>query len=261
MLGVVGLVLAGLVVAAARSARSGPPNPVAATPTPSSSTTQAPLLHIDYSFRDTRSDGTPVRWNACAPIEYAVNLRNSPPGGLDDVQQAIARVSAATGLAFRSDGTTLTDPGDQIARGGLVYSADRMYAPVLISWVGHRRFSALEGDRETHALAFADPIEGFGQDAGYFVSGVVVVDESTVVSTGFRGRFSEGPILLHELGHIMGLAHVPSGDELMWSPHIPGYDKHPDPFLTDYGPGDLQGLKEVGRGDATCPSSSPSPSS
>ena len=46
----------------------------------------------------------PVRWNPCEPIHYVVNLGAAPDGSLQDVQDAVLRISSATGIAFASTG-------------------------------------------------------------------------------------------------------------------------------------------------------------
>ena len=50
--------------------------------------------------------GTPTRWNPCDPIHYVVNATLAPPGSIEDVHEAVRRVSAATGIAFDYEGTT-----------------------------------------------------------------------------------------------------------------------------------------------------------
>jgi hypothetical protein len=76
---------------------------------------------------------------------------------------------------------------------------------------------------------------------------VVVIDAGQRIPTGFGSRFSLGPVLMHELGHVMGLGHVGAADELMWSPRVPGHSRTPDLSQTDWGPGDLAGLRALGR--------------
>jgi hypothetical protein len=44
-------------------------------------------------------------------------------------------------------------------------------------------------------------------------------------------------VLLHELGHVMGLGHVPAIGELMQAA---------GGGVTDLGPGDLEGLRRLG---------------
>ena len=46
-------------------------------------------------------------------------------------------------------------------------------------------------------------------------------------------------VLLHELGHVLGLDHVESPGELMYSDNI---------GRTTFGPGDLEGLRALGQG-------------
>ena len=59
----------------------------------------------EYRFLATVG-GKPVRWNPCEPIHYVVNIREAPPGSLQDVQEAISRVSVDTGVTFVFDGST-----------------------------------------------------------------------------------------------------------------------------------------------------------
>jgi hypothetical protein len=53
------------------------------------------------------------------------------------------------------------------------------------------------------------------------------------------GESEERAILLHELGHVLGLAHVEDPNELMYDDNI---------GLRDFGPGDLKGLAKLGHG-------------
>ena len=67
-----------------------------------------PVLHAwesgrkshEFSFMATLG-GEPVRWNPCEPIHYVVNLGAAPAGSLQDVQDAVLRISSATGHRVR----------------------------------------------------------------------------------------------------------------------------------------------------------------
>src|SRR5262245_11810597 len=59
----------------------------------------------DYRFLGVIG-GHPVRWNPCEPIHYVIDPGLAPNGSLDDVYQAIAKISAATGIRFVYDGPT-----------------------------------------------------------------------------------------------------------------------------------------------------------
>ena len=49
----------------------------------------------------------------------------------------------------------------------------------------------------------------------------------------------------------VGLAHVASGHEIMWSPNVPGATLRPDRNQTNYGSGDREGLAWLGS-DSGC---------
>ena len=95
------------------------------------------------------------------------------------------------------------------------------------------------------SAAVALPIEG---PDSFYVSGFVAVHDVDAVSPGFAFGPAFGPILQHELGHVVGLAHVLSPSEIM----------NPEGSLvvTDWGSGDLEGLRLLGR-EAGCPPAVP----
>lgn len=201
-----------------------------------------------HAFLGRSPDG-PYRWNPCQPIHYEVNLGNAPAGGIDDVREAIARVSEATGIEFVEDGTTARTVDMQLGRAFQSrIPGEPRYLPLLIEWVPHEHFDFVADTKK--AAAFGIPYRGFGDLAREYVSGVIAMDAGERLPSGFGMRYSEGMILLHEFGHVMGLAHVASPEELMWSPEISEVS-HPDLALSDWGPGDLEGLQALGR-EAGC---------
>ena len=216
--------------------------PTNGTPAPS-----PPKQGAETRFFVTDGRGFPTRWNPCQPIHWVVNLDSAPPGALPSVLGAIARVSKATGIDFVFDGQTHTSPTIQVT--SQMRTPWGTWRPLLIAW-GPRDL-ILRFTDPNHMLAVGVPRPGFGPTAHEYVSGVVIVNASQPIADGFGTRWSLGPVLMHELGHVMGLAHVPSGHEIMWSPMVEGAALHPDPRQTTYGPGDLAGLHAVGR-DAGC---------
>lgn len=202
----------------------------------------------EFAFLGRSPEG-PYRWNPCQPITYEVNLTNAPPGALADVREAVRRVSEATGIRFIELGTTTRSVDMQIGRAfqSRAPGEPRFY-PVLIDWVPHEHFDFVV---DTHrAAAFAIPYRGFGALARTYVSGVVAMDAGEDLPPGFGERYSRGVVLMHELGHVMGLDHVGSPHELMWAPDVSS-SQVPDLAQTDWGPGDLEGLRRLGR-DAGC---------
>jgi hypothetical protein len=190
----------------------------------------------DYRFLVTFADGTPERWNPCEPIRYVVNPDSAPPGSIEDVHEAVERTSHATGISFVYDGLTDEVPraereGYQPARYG-----DR-WAPVLIAWVNPSRTDIAFTSQGHEAAAVASPIEPRGDRI--FVSGWIAMSEQDLNPPGFGRPGDQGPVLLHELGHVMGLNHVQAPDEVM---------EPSGGYVTDFGRGDLEGLHQLGAG-------------
>lgn len=205
--------------------------------------------HGAHAFLDRATDGSPYRWNPCQPIHFVVNPDHEPSGAQADIHEAIARLSAATGIRFVDDGTSVYTADQQM---GSVFQSgiagQPRYLPILITFVTSQDFHFIVDTK--HAIAFGMPWRGDGALAHEFVSGVVVIDVGQPIPSGFQARFSMGPLLMHELGHVMGLAHVGAGDEIMWSPTVRAHDP-PDQLQTSWGPGDLEGFRLLGR-DAGC---------
>lgn len=193
-----------------------------------------------HGFLDRRMDGSPLRWNPCETIRYVVNASVAPPGSVEDVHEAVRRVSAATGIAFEYDGLTDEVP----SRRRPIYQQEAYgdrWAPVLIAWVDPGD-TDISFDRDGHeAAAVASPARSpFGEDV--IVSGFIAMNRQDANPPGYAWPGAQGPVLLHELGHVMGLAHVTHVGEIM-EPSGGG--------MTDYGPGDREGLRRLGR-DAGC---------
>jgi predicted Zn-dependent protease len=77
-----------------------------------------------------------------------------------------------------------------------------------------------------------------------YVTGAVQLDAVQIASILQRpdGNHVVRAIVLHELGHLVGLGHVTAASELMYPQSQLG--------VTDFGAGDLTGLAALGRG--TC---------
>jgi hypothetical protein len=205
----------------------------------------------EHAFIGVSADG-PYRWNPCQPVHYEVNLVHAPTGAMDDVREAIARVSDATGIEFVEDGSTQRTVDMQMGRAFQSrIPGEPRFLPLLIEWVPQEHFDFVA---DTHkAAAFGLPYRGFGDLARTYVSGAVAMDAGERLPAGFGQRYSRGVILMHELAHVMGLAHVASPHEIMWSPETSEVS-HPDLWQTEWGPGDLEGLREIGREAGCLPS-------
>jgi hypothetical protein len=201
----------------------------------------APLLAgqpergTDFAFLSRSPAGTPVRWNPCEPIHYVVNASLAPPGSLEDVHEAVRRISDATGIAFAYDGLSDEDPS--ALRDPFVPELyGSRWAPVLIGWVDPDDSTIPFEDGHGTASAVASPLYPNGM-SDLYVSGWVAMNREDPNPPGFGAPGDQGPVLLHELGHVMGLGHVPAFGEIM---HSAGGG------VTDLGPGDREGLERLG---------------
>jgi hypothetical protein len=195
-------------------------------------TNATPEHAASYAFMATGTDGTPVRWNPCAPVHWLFNPAHAPSGGLLAVQAAVQRISSATGLSFVYDGTTTAVPTGGWLDGQVVTSP----LPLLVGWSTPTESTLLAGQPST--LVGMDRSMWFRDASGatYITSGVVALN--SLIPAGTSGPSSWYTYALHELGHAVGLGHTSDSTQIM-SPVIPA-------AAGDYGSGDLSGLRRVG---------------
>jgi hypothetical protein len=182
--------------------------------------------------------GRPVTYNPCKPIDIVVNDALAPQHADRLVDEAIDRVQRATGLRLRVIGSTDEQPAEHRPNRQRDRYGDR-WAPVLLAWTTPEQDARLEGD--TAGIAGSVPQStGMSGDPRY-VTGIVVLD-----APQFRGLLPQvagweraRAIVMHELGHLVGLAHVDDPLELMGEQNM---------IPLDFGPGDLQGLATLGSG-------------
>ncbi len=111
--------------------------------------------------------------------------------------------------------------------------------PVLIGWATPDEVPGLGGD--VAGLGGSAAVQRTPNHLSY-VTGMVVLDRDVFadLSTEAGGFDEERAIVMHELGHVVGLGHVDDPGELMYD-HNKG--------RTSFGPGDLEGLAELGAVD------------
>jgi Matrixin len=197
-----------------------------------------PYAFLEATYVDGRF--APVRWNPCQPIDYQVNLEAAPLGMSDAIAGAIRQASDATGIAFRSRGSTSRDARGVVAGGYFANPLRSIYRPVVIDVVTHREFRSW--GQPARVVAFAHPQPGNGDLNHQYVAGYVVVDGQARYAP--TGRWSMELVVLHELGHLLGLAHVTSPSELMFSAEVARHTI-PEQLFT-WGSGDLEGLERLG---------------
>ncbi|HEU5150466.1 MAG TPA: hypothetical protein VFU19_08215 [Iamia sp.] len=199
-----------------------------------------PATDGPYEFFYTEPDGDPVAWDPCGPIRYVVNSRLAPEGAMAILDEAIARIEEATGLVFIDEGSTdeMAPVGDEVRPDSQPERYGEGWAPVLISWTDAMADPELDG-----AAGLASPtwreadsgeqvyITGYVEMAGDYAAGLIAQG----------GRDDVLGIMMHELGHLVGLGHVEPSDEVMTD------DPNSTPSV--WGDGDRVGLALVGRGE------------
>ena len=177
-----------------------------------------------------------ARWDPCGVIGWRINTRQSTSGALRDARIAFHRLSQATGFTFRYRGTTTRIP--QMDSNSWFPS----HTQIVVAWARKGQSSLFEYSPRADAVGVPYYYMGYhngdGSDAYRIATGSVVIDSQLRVKGGYGRGVSRGDILLHELGHVMGLGHVDAGSEMMNAVMTRG--------AAVYGKGDLAGLEARG---------------
>ena len=214
-------------------------------PTPRRADSQVPLGvpppagadSVSYVFTGTQPDsGAPVAYDPCRPVPYVVNTRTMPADGELLVHEAVAAVQQATGLQFRHEGSSDEVPTE----GRSALQPDRYgdrWPPVLVAWSDDAEVPALAGD-----------VAGIGGSLGVrtgagptvYVTGMVALDGPQLRQLqAHAGRDQARAVVMHELAHVVGLAHVDDPGQLM----------NDQGSVSSFGAGDLAGLARLGAGE------------
>jgi hypothetical protein len=240
---VIGALLVAALLAQPSSLAAAPPTEVAST---KASTVAAPdsvgrpaLTIFDiFTFQAVTKSGAPGRWDPCVPITWRLYKPGAPKGVVAQLKKSFNKVSAITGLVFEYRGYA---PRSAV-RGGT--------AGITIGFMPRSSMLAVEGVPDASGSA---AVSGFEM-----ADGRIVYTSATV--TLLRSRFSPRakvsvwePLILHELGHVIGLDHVDDPAQVMYP-----YEQK----FRSYQYGDEAGLKLLGRAAGCNPATlSPAPGS
>lgn len=182
-----------------------------------------------YALLNELPSGDPVTYDPCRPIHYVVNPEAGPKDYRSFIEPAIREIEAASGLRFLDDG--LSDDAWGSRSSGL------SRRPVLITFNRPAEVAELRGD-----------IVGVGGSLSWapsgrtprYLTGSVALDAEWFGEASREGRtLEQKSVVMHELGHVLGLDHVDDPHELMYADNV---------GQLTFGPGDLTGLSILGAG-------------
>jgi hypothetical protein len=171
-------------------------------------------------------------------VHYVVRPTGEPHGGRALLQWAFGQLQRATGLHFVLDGTTDEAPSAERPRYLRQRYGDR-WAPVLVAWSTPAETPMLTDDILGRAGPRTFGLQG--HDDERFVTGLAVFNGPLLARQLETGDDNKArSVLLHELGHLVGLGHVSDPYQVM-------FDTNAYP-VASYRAGDLRGLELLGRG-------------
>lgn len=162
----------------------------------------------DHAYLTLGQDGSPSRWDPCTPISYYINPHSLPEGAFEVLTSAFEQMSQASGIPFVYAGPTEIKP----------FIPDSSAVP---SGVPDGVYVAFASEAEAQSLVGSQVGLGGhrswddGSGSPQIRIGAVLMETTPALSMDFAPGMSLGGVFMHELGHVMNLAHVEARDALM----------------------------------------------
>lgn len=201
----------------------------------------APAGSYVYLYPDGGGPGVPLSWPRCRTVYVVANPAGIPAGQqaafIDMLEHALDEISEATDQDWVHVGPTDFRAADQHTRRSVV-------GVVTVSFM-----TAPAPDDRASAWAVVKPDRDPLTGRTHLLSGIVSLNAQRLVGDqGGRVTPLVATTLMHELGHIAGLDHVPDPAQLMHD----YYALPEQPRFEEYREGDLAGLARVGSTTVAC---------
>lgn len=192
------------------------------------------------AWKSLKTSGRHVRVNPCAPVRYRVNLKAMKPKGrkraLRDLKAATRRITRATGIPFQRVGHTGFVPRAR-------KKVHRRYpkdATLVVSWARQKQTKLDFNPAAAWGGGGAVAARGAsGSPIWLRTKGWVVLEHPSRVGKGFANGARRGPLLMHEIGHVIGLDHPKARNQIMSAVLNPR-------ITSRWSAGDVRGLRAKG---------------
>lgn len=183
-----------------------------------------------YKILKTDAAGDPVTYDPCRPIHYVINPAGAPRDYLAFIMPAINAAQEASGLRFDYDG--ISEDTWESRQGGT------NAGPIVVAFL--EQLKSEKATSDTVGLGGSTALTINGIMTPHYVTGAIALKRDWFARQSAEHNTAvEQAVVMHELGHVLGLGHVEDPAQLMYSSNA---------GQLTYSSGDLNGLAKLGSG-------------